>query len=304
MKLFPEGIKKIAFVALAGPADPDKIKRGKEFLEKEGYEVAIGKSVNSCSSIRYLSSDTRTRVNDLHSFWADRSIDLIIAARGGYGSSHILGETDWSLLSSRKVPFIGYSDMTAMHLAMCAKGAGIAISGPMAHNFCDLGNDLFTLQSLRSVFSREQEIRSLPGRRFHSIRAGKAKGLLFPVTLSVFVSLIGTQYMPRTKGAILLVEDINEDVYKLDRYFTQLEHSGILSGLSGLLLGSFKKCGNSKERKVLFERVAEKVNGPVVMNVPFGHVYPRISVAFMSVCEIDASGKSSKMTINNSWKGL
>ena len=105
--------------------------------------------------------------------------------------------------------------------------------------------------------------------------------------------------MPDLNNAVLLLEDINEPVYKLDRYFTQLKHAGILKRISGLLLGTFTKCGNVKERSKFFNSITEKIAGPIVMNIPFGHAYPRISVAFKSLCKIEASDERVSITLNN-----
>ena len=298
MKLFPENIQKIAFVALAGKPEKEKVEFGLKFLNSNGYEVVICKSVVEENSVPYLSSDIKTRVSDVHDCWRDKSIDLIFAVRGGYGSAQILPYIDWNVLKTRKVPFIGYSDMTAFHLAMCAKKTDTAISGPMIHNLQILAEDSFTLNSLQSVFHNTQILE--PNRKkLLTITEGSAEGKIYPVTLSVLVSLIGTPFFPDLDGSILLLEDINEPVYKLDRYFTQLEHSGILSNISGLLLGTFSNCGKVTERFELFAKISKKLRIPVIANIPFGHTYPRISVKYESICIIKTSSRNPILIMNN-----
>lgn len=300
MNLFPDKIKKIAFVALSGPPDMVKVKAGVSLLESNGYEVIVKDSASKRSSFSYLSSDIKTRVSDIHSCWEDTSIDLIIAVRGGYGSAQILPYIDWTILSKKKIPFIGYSDLTAFHLGMCASRIGTAISGPMIQNFQTIAEDSFSLTSLQNTFKKQQTINEAPNRKgFIALKNGIVEGKIYPVTLSVLTTLIGTQWMPDMNGAILLLEDINEPIYKLDRYFTQLEHCGMLEKISGLLLGNFTKCGKSKERVKFFQSIAEKITVPIVMNIPFGHAYPRISVAFESICRIDASSKKVSITLEN-----
>lgn len=300
MNLFPDNIKKIAFVALSAVPNMAKVEFERSFLDSKGYKVAIKESVTKGSSISYLAANIKTRVSDIHSCWKDESIDMIIAVRGGYGSAQILPYIDWELLSKRRIPFIGYSDLTAFHLGMCAKGVGSPISGPMIQNFQTIKEDPFSLSSLTNVFAKQQIITPVPDKKaFAVLKNGTTQGKIYPVTLSVLVTLIGTQWMPNMNGAILLLEDINEPIYKLDRYFTQLEQTGILSKISGLLLGSFTRCGNSGERLKFFKSIAEKVTGPTVMNIAFGHAYPRISVAFDSVCEIDASKRKASIILNN-----
>ncbi|MEI6055114.1 MAG: LD-carboxypeptidase [Lentisphaerota bacterium] len=300
MIFFPANIKKIAFVALSGPPDIGKVKLGTSFLESNGYEVIIKDSVFKRCSFSYLASDISTRVSDIHSCWKDTSIDLIIAVRGGYGSAQILPYIDWNILSKRRVPFIGYSDLTAFHLGMCAKGVGAAISGPMIQNYQTIKDDSFSLTSLKNIFNKQQTIYQAPHKKgFIVLKNGLTEGQIYPVTLSVLATLIGTQWMPDMNGAILLLEDINEPIYKLDRYFTQLEHTGGLNKISGLLLGNFTKCGSSRERLNFFKNIAEKIAGPVVINIPFGHAYPRISVAFESICKIDASAEKANIILYN-----
>lgn len=292
-------IKKIAFVALSSPPDVEKVKRAAVMLESSGYKIVIKPSVFKKTTISYLASDIKTRVADIHSCWKDKSIDMIVAVRGGYGSAHLLPHLDWDLLKTRDIPFLGYSDLTAIHLAFYAKGIGIPISGPMAQNFSNIESDEYTKNSLLSVFSKKYEILPLPSKKIKILKQGKAAGPILPVTLSVMVTLIGTEYLPNTKNCILLAEDINEPIYKFDRYFTQLNQSGILGKLSGLMLGSFKRCGNETDRLKLFTDISNKINGPVVMKIPFGHNYPRISVAFGSKCSLNCNAKIPTITIEN-----
>ena len=300
MNLFPDNIKKIAFVALSGPPDMEKVKLGTSFLESNGYEVIIKDSVFKRCSFSYLASDISTRVSDIHSCWEDTSIDLVIAVRGGYGSAQTLPFINWKILSKRSLPFIGYSDLTAFHLGMCARGIGTPISGPMIQNYQTIKDDSFSLTSLENTFEKQQAISEIPNKKgFIVLKNALAEGKIYPVTLSVLITLIGTQWMPDMNGAILLLEDINEPIYKLDRYFTQLEHTGILNKISGLLLGNFTKCDSYRERLNFFQSVAEKIAGPVVINIPFGHTYPRISVAFESICKIDTSDRKATITLNN-----
>ena len=299
MKIFPGHIKKIAFVALSGIPDMEKVKRAAVMLESSGCKVVIKPGVSGKTTISYLASDIKTRVNDIHSCWKDDSIDMIIAVRGGYGSAHLLPFLDWSLLRKRKVPFLGYSDLTAIHLAFYAKRVGTPISGPMIQNFSTIENDEYTKNSLANVFGKKYGILPLPGKKIRVLKQGKAIGPILPVTLSVLVTLIGTEYLPDMRNCILLAEDINEPVYKLDRYFTQLKQAGILGKLSGLMLGSFKQCGNEKDRLKFFTEISKDINGPVVMKVPFGHSYPRVSAAFGAKCSMDCKIKTPTITIEN-----
>ena len=299
MRIFPDYIKKIAFVALSGIPDTEKVKRAASMLESSGYRVVIKSGVSKKTNVSYLASDIKIRLADIHSCWKDKSIDMVIAVRGGYGSTHLLPFLDWNLLKKRNLPFLGYSDLTAIHLAFYTKGIGIPVSGPMIQNFSTIENDEYSKVSLSNVFCKKYEVLPLPGKKFKILKQGKAMGPILPVTLSVLVTLIGTDYLPKMKKHILLVEDVNEPVYKLDRYFTQLKQSRILTEISGLMLGCFKRCGNKKDRLKLFTEISKGIKGPVAMEIPFGHSYPRISTAFGAICSLDCKTRTSSITIKN-----
>ncbi|MCP4177036.1 MAG: LD-carboxypeptidase [bacterium] len=294
MKIFPDKIKKIAVVAPAGVPEKTNLDESQQLIESLGYEVKIGENVFNNKSIDYLSSSIEARVEDIHSCWKDDEVDIIIAAKGGFGSAQLLSFLNWELLKTRNIPFIGYSDLTALHLGMHAKGIKKLISAPMFCQFHKLRNDTYTLNSFFSSLCSDKNSEIINAAEHHrkllTIKKGSAESEVLPVTLSVLVSLIGTDFMPDFKNRVLLIEDINEPVYKLDRYLTHLEHAGILSKISGLLCGYFTRCGNQKERIELFNSFSKFINGPVIMNVPFGHTYPRISIAFGERCVIENNG--------------
>ncbi|HJO92069.1 MAG TPA: LD-carboxypeptidase [Victivallales bacterium] len=295
MVIFPEKIKKIAVIAPAGVPNETDFNASLRFVESLGYDIKIGNHIFNNKGIDYLSSSIENRVTDIHSCWKDDSIDLVIAAKGGFGSAQLLPFLNWELLKTRNLPFVGYSDLTALHLGMYAKGVGIPISAPMFCQFHKLRNDNYTLNSLCNSIQYARKAEQVTEVRHHRklliIKKRSIEAEVLPVTLSVLVSLIGTSFMPDVKGRILLIEDINEPVYKLDRYLTHLMQAGILNRISGLLCGYFTRCGNQKERIELFNSWSKFVNGPVIMNIPFGHTYPRISIAFGERCIVKDNGE-------------
>ena len=278
-KLFPKNIRKIFVVAPAGPAPTEKTRRVAGWLRRMGYEVTLGDSVAAEGPFSYLAAPPGLRACDLLAAWGDPTVDLVISLRGGYGSAQLIPLMDWKTLKAVKKPFIGYSDLTALHLAMHSMGVGTLISGPMFSQLAELDGDPYTTQSLfLSLEDERAPVRLKPpdgAKSFVPIKKGRVEGPVIPVTLSVLSSMLGTGFVPDFKGAILLVEDIAEPVYKLDRFFTQLRIAGVLGKLSGLLLGDFKRCGQVGERKRLLKQVAEWVDGPVVSGIPFGHCHPQ-----------------------------
>ena len=169
---------------------------------------------------------------------------------GGYGSGRLLDLVDYDTIASRPKILLGFSDTTALSLAVYARARLVSFSGAVTD--LDLGRDEpdeLTQGSLwRAVTSTDAlgEL-SIESGELETIRAGRAEGPLFPATLALLCSLIGTPYMPDLEGAILLLEDVDEYPYRLDRMLNQLRLAGILGKLAALVLGQFRDCFTAEE---------------------------------------------------------
>jgi len=224
--------------------------------------------------------DIRSKVSYLEKMFNDDSVDLIIAERGGYGSSEICDLIDWKRLSRVPKPLMGYSDITFFHLAMLKYKCGIPIAGPIALELEQTAEDEDAASSLFSILEnifllrhkkQLSSVSNISSKGLKVIKNGTATASLIPANLTVLLSSIGTKFIPDLKGAILLLEDIGEPQYKVRRCLNQLKQIGILSNLSGLLFGNFKDCGNISELNTIFESYSKYVNGPVVSGIKFGH---------------------------------
>lgn len=290
---FTPDIKHIAVAAPAGPPDKSRIKDSCELLNSFGIKVSVMPNVFAGAEEDYLSANIEKRVCDIHKCWQDESIDLLLSARGGYGSAQLLPHLDWKLLESRPLPVLGYSDITALHLAMFRKKAGIPIASPMTDKFVDVLKDDYTVKHIRRALSTglKKELLSIPeGFKLKVIKKGCALAPVIPSNLTVLVSLCGSPYIPDFKGKILLLEDINEEVRKLDRALTQLRISGVFDKCAGVIFGGFRKCGGHKTRENLFRNFAEYINGPVLYGFPFGHFLPMAAIRFGTRMSITDSG--------------
>jgi muramoyltetrapeptide carboxypeptidase len=290
---FPENIKTIAVIAPSGPASPEQVHAGCGFIEKLGIKVKLAPGVLNQGQCPYLSANTSSRLDDLHGAYADNTIDLILCARGGFGAAHLLPEIDWTIIRSRSIPLVGYSDINALHLAMIKNNAGIPVVGPMCIRLPQLHDDAYTLEYFKRALSDSPARHALlpnGGEQLTTLIPGCVKAPVIASNLAVMVSLCGTEFMPELKGKILMLEDINEPAYKLDRYLTQLKQNGILDDIAGLLLGDFIECGSGDERNEMFNRVLGKLDCPVYSGFPFGHGFPLLSVRQNSIIEIDEAG--------------
>lgn len=268
---------KISIISPAGFADYKKESQGLAFLNSLGYEVIM-------PGIRlepemWTAGDARQRAKQLEDAWCQESLDIIFAARGGFGCIHLLEWLDWARMSQYKKILCGHSDLSILHLAFLKKGLQSTVSGVMpAVELAEKEVDNLTKNSLLASLSFQLPNIDAVIQQATIIKKGSCQGRLIPVTLSVLCSLLGTDYFPDLSGDVLVLEDVNEKPYRLDAYLSQLQLCGVLNGVGGLIFADFSNCGNQKELTYLFEKFSLFVEGPVISGLPFGHCLPRLSL--------------------------
>lgn len=273
--LFPESLTCLGLAAPAGRISPAAYESTCRFLSGLGIRLVPGKSVLKNDVLSYVSAPASDRISDLNDLIHDPEIQGIYCLRGGYGSVHLLDRLDWTALRERRLPMIGYSDITALHAAMQAKHAGKAVSACMALRLeADSRNPAF-----RRNFKRAMGIMMRNRGTFRRIAHLTAcsgiselpESPLFCGNLTTLASLCGTGYLPKISGQVIFLEDIAEPVRKLDRTLMQLKLSGFFERCSGVILGNFKQCGDPAERQELFRRFAESLSVPVFSGLHYGH---------------------------------
>jgi muramoyltetrapeptide carboxypeptidase len=260
---------RIALIAPASPATPERLQMAQSHLTALDLKVVEGKALRRRTG--FLAGSDQERLDDLHRAFADPDIDGIWCVRGGYGCTRLLGGMDMGLIRSNPKPFIGYSDITALHVAIGRKAGLMTFHGPVA---IEAPTD-FALRSLRRVlFDGLQPEWTAP----EAIRPGAMRGRLTGGNLSLLAALSGTPWAPDFKGCIAILEDIGERPYRLDRMLTQLLDGTNLRQASGILVGDFSDCeppeGESdtqSSRDVLEERLG-RLGIPVYAGLPVGHI--------------------------------
>jgi muramoyltetrapeptide carboxypeptidase len=269
----------------SSPDDITRIEKGVRYLESSGYKVIVGKNVGQ--NYGYLAGTDEQRIDDLHSMFGNREVKAVFCVRGGYGSPRLLDKIDYRLIERNPKIFVGYSDITALQLALLAKTGLITFAGPMiAVDFYDTINPYTEEIFWRLLTSNKKFGKiNLPGNeKIFTIVKGKTKGKIAGGNLSTFAALSGTKYTPQMKNKILLLEEINEAPYRIDRMINQLRLTGILKNVSGVILGAFVECYESDANKrtlTLSEVIADyfgKLKVPVVYNFPHGHIKNNITV--------------------------
>lgn len=280
----------------SSPDDFSKINRGVEYLEKIGYRVELGKNVGASEG--YLAGSDSQRLSDLHDMFNNKKVNAIFSIRGGYGSGRLLDKIDYNLISNNPKIFVGYSDITALQMAFFAKTGLVTFGGPMvAVDFHDEISHFTEEVFWRTITSNKKigRIQNPRKEKFYLLNKGRGQGRLLGGNLSILTSLIGTEYLPKLKDSILLLEDVNEAPYRIDRMLNQLRLAKILKNVKGIILGYFVDCIENDPAKQTFslnEVIIEYFQNsklPVLYNVKHGHIKENITIPFGLKCSVNAT---------------
>ena len=268
----------MGIVVPARKVDEQLLRKGCEIIESWGLTVRFGAHCFK-KHTRYLAATDEERLSDFQSMIDDPAIDAIFCARGGYGTTRILDQINFETLTTKPKWIVGFSDITALHLRLHQLGFE-SIHGSMPTQFSNLAY----AKSVDSV----KEILFNPGQTVISVQAnnsnqlGVGKGYVIGGNLSLLVDSLGTPTEINTKGKILVVEEVDERLYKIDRMFTQLKRSGKLTDLAGLIVGHFSEMSDTELPfgQTFEEIILDKVAGqsfPVAFGFPIGHEAPNMT---------------------------
>jgi muramoyltetrapeptide carboxypeptidase len=228
---------RVGVAALSGPVDPGRLADGLDALRQLGFEPVVARNVTAPRHL-VLAGDDDERLAAFHELAADPSLAAVLFARGGYGVTRILDRIDWALLARHPRAYVGYSDLTPF-LAEVVRRLGLAaFHGPMVAADLARGLSAAERDSLLSALAGELPL-SMPLTDWLRPPAAPVAAPLSGGCLSMLVATLGTAFSPRLDGTILVLEDVQEPPYRLDRMLTQLRFAGVLDRLAGLVLGHF-----------------------------------------------------------------
>jgi muramoyltetrapeptide carboxypeptidase len=292
----PKALKHGDVIGIAAPASPpaseDKLNTGIRYLEQLGYRIKLGKHVLNRRG--YLAGSDANRASDLNELFLDKNVKAIFTVRGGYGCQRILPLLDYNLIRKNPKILVGYSDITALHLALFEKIRLITFSGPMV---------AVEIASGMSGKTEEQFWQSLTSTRPHKSiknlkstfvqKTNSTTGKLLGGNLSLVVSLIGTPYFPSLNKSILFLEEIEEQPYRIDRMLQQMKLAGTLNNPSGVVLGEFTNCIPQKNKESLtltqiFQDTFLAKKYPVVSGFNYGHVKKSLTFPVGVSVQLDA----------------
>lgn len=272
-------MKTVGIVSLAGAIndDRDKIESAKKYFESKGLNVKLSKNI--FDSNRYFAGDDEVKISELEHFFADPEIDIIINARGGYGSIRLINRIDYEIIKNNPKPFIGFSDITALLLMIYKRTGIVTYHGPMViSDFADIAP--FTEEFFNKAINKEKL--EFAGTTIY--QSGRAEGIIWGGNLATVVSLCGQDFLPN-EDFIFFTEDLNEPVYKIDRMFQQLINiHKFRDKCKGIVLGDFLDVDNTEWLEGFFKDLASNTNIPVIGGFKITHGQEKITIPVGKNC--------------------
>jgi muramoyltetrapeptide carboxypeptidase len=304
-QLRPRALRPGDTVGLITPSsyvsDPDRLALAERTLKYFDLKPKFGKNVRKRNG--YLGGSVSERLDDLHAMFADPAVNAVFAIRGGYGSAQLLDRIDYGLLRKNPKIFLGYSDITALHLAIQKRAGLVTFHGPVAlsgfseYTQKNFRRALFETTPLGAVTNPPETNPLRPSHTLRTIRPGKARGPIVGGNLTLISTTMGTPFEIETRGKILLLEDVDEQPYSIDRMLTQLRLAGKFDGVAGVVFGECNAC-RPRDYKPAFEstlslgEVLDEILGqlgvPVLSGLTFGHTDDQLTLPLGVMAALDA----------------
>lgn len=286
----------IGILALSGAVESEEnILRAKKYFEGKGYNVIL--SENIFDKNRYLAGTDEKKVQELHKFFKNPDIKMILCSRGGYGAIRLLDKIDFDLIKNNPKIFAGYSDVSAIESMILTKTGLITFYAPVAQS--DFGEEKVSGVTEKSFFktlSNTGTLEFFPDKNKSKVYyEGKAKGVLWGGNLATIVSMCGLNFIPDEKF-IFFAEDLGEDTYKIDKMMTQLLNiEKFRKNLAGIILGDFLDIKNKKHFDELFFEIGKKVKKPILSGFKITHAKNKITLPYGAAAQFSTADKVLKI---------
>lgn len=293
----------VAIIAPSSGVSAETFDKAVQKIQSLGFKTVEGKNARKIKG--FLAGTDAERLADLHQAFADRAVDAVFCVRGGYGASRLLPNINYGLIRRNPKIFVGFSDITALHLAISQKTQLVTFHGAGAASI----NSDYTQRHLLDVLMNPARYKIEPSAfnsaqedntyKMQIIRAGKASGRLIGGNLSLLAALAGTSYgLKHLRGKILFIEDVNEKPYRLDRMLTQLRQSADFRGVAGIAVGICDGCDvprdeiNTPTAADVFKERLSDLGVPVIYGLSFGHIREQFTLPVGIKAEINTADSS------------
>jgi muramoyltetrapeptide carboxypeptidase len=308
MKALPEG----GTIGVPAPASPyenrSEILRGVEWWESKGYRVKLSDAASARDD--YVAGDPEQRARDIEAMFADPEVDVVQSLQGGYGSAQTIPYLDFDVVARNPKPFVGYSDITALHVSIRQRTGlttfyGLGLVGVGAKDTTG-----FTRKRLLAVLGGEATgvvPRDPDDPYVRALRGGRVTAPLVGGCLWLLLQTMGTPWEVELDGSILFFEDVDAPPWYVDGMLTQLRHAGKLDGVVGVVVGELEKCDWSEQKpewprtksiEDVLEQQLEPLGVPVVYKLPLGHGKHLATLPLGVTCTLDADART--LTVDES----
>ena len=277
----------IGIVAPAGPFDRPTFFRGARIIEDMGFKIFMPQGL--FEKYRYLAGSDKHRVQFVNQLFADKSIDAIICARGGYGSMRILPLLDFDTIKNNPKIFIGFSDITILLSVLFTHCNLVTFHGPVVTSLADASEETKLSLYRNLTTDSNLEIKLSGGR---TIKPGAAAGEICGGNLTMLCHLVGTPFAPDFKNKILFLEDRGEAPYRIDRMLVHMDLAGCFNGISGIILGAFEECGPIEDVIKIILEFFEKYPVPILAGFDAGHGNHNLTIPLGIKATLDADRHS------------
>ncbi|MEV0779992.1 LD-carboxypeptidase [Streptomyces sp. NPDC050433] len=289
---------KVAVVAPSGPVPAERLEAGLEILRGWGLDPVVAPHVlDRHREFDYLAGSDEARARDLQDAWCDPTVSAVLCARGGYGVQRMVDLVDWDAVrAAAPKAFVGYSDITALHEAFAVRAGVATLHGPMVAALTFL-KDPATQESLRATLLEPETVQAIGLDTARTLVPGRAHGITLGGCVSLLAADLATPHTrPSAAGGLLLIEDIDEEPYRLDRILTQLLRSGWLDGVAGVVLGSWEGCVPYETVRALMLDRLGGLGVPIVEELGFGHGPTNLTVPLGVPAILEATADTATLT--------
>jgi muramoyltetrapeptide carboxypeptidase len=256
----------IGIVAPAGPFDHDLFKQGLNALQSMGFQTRVPDKIYDRSG--YLAGSDEHRARLLNQLFEEPRVQAIICARGGFGCLRMLPLVDFEIISAYPKIFVGFSDITALLVAITRRSGLVTFHGPMVTSLATAPE--LTRCSLSAAITSDTSLAIAPAAGV-VLQAGRTTGPVVGGNLATLCHLLGTPFEAGFEDHILLLEDCGEAPYRIDRMLSQMKLAGSFNQIGGIILGSFKDCGNLDEIYRIFQDSFQDLHIPILAGFEVGH---------------------------------
>jgi muramoyltetrapeptide carboxypeptidase len=268
---------KVAVLSPASTPEAARVERGMEGLRNLGFLPMEAPHMLTRGPL-FFAGTTEQRLLDLHAAFADETVRVLFATRGGYGANYLLEELDMDVLGDHPKPLFGYSDLSALQITLLDTLNLPSFHGPMVSPDFAREDGVHLPSLLAALAGEPYKVGKAEGLRL--LRAGAdgqpARGILYGGCLSILIALLGTAFEPQTEGKLLFLEDVGVKPYQIDRMLWQLKQAEKLDGVKGIIFGEMLDCVSPGARPELLEEVIlnalDDFEGPIAIGLRSGHV--------------------------------